>query len=540
MEALEKGSVYTAVIDGYSSEGLGIARVNGAVVFVPHAVRGEEIDLRITKVMKTSCAGEIVKIHNPSPERMEPECPYAGKCGGCAYRHLTYPEELWAKRQRVQDALTRIGGLELTVEEILGAKNPEHYRNKSQYPVGADGSIGFFQARTHKVVPIRRCLIQTEAADRTAQAVGEWMRRYKISAYDETTGKGLVRHVCVRVNRKGESLCCVVVNGNKVPREPELAAYVTAAVPHTVGVLLNSNTRRGNVVLGDKYRTLFGRNYLMDTLCGLEFKLSMPSFYQVNRDQAEVLYGKALEFAGLTGNETVLDLYCGIGTITLCLAKAAKRVIGAEIVPPAIRDAKENALRNHIENAEFFCGDAADITAKLESDGLRPDVVTVDPPRKGLAPEVIASVAAMGPEKVVYVSCDPATLGRDVKIFREFGYEAKRAAAVDMFPGTAHVETVVLLSRKTPDDTIEVDLDFDELDITSAESKATYQEIKDYVLKEFGLKVSTLYISQVKRKYGIKVGEHYNISQKENQKVPQCPKEKEDAIRAALEHFAMI
>lgn len=540
MEALEKGSVYTAVIDGYSSEGLGIARVNGAVVFVPHAVRGEEIDLRITKVMKTSCAGEIVKIHNPSPERMEPECPYAGKCGGCAYRHLTYPEELWAKRQRVQDALTRIGGLELTVEEILGAKNPEHYRNKSQYPVGADGSIGFFQARTHKVVPIRRCLIQTEAADRTAQAVGEWMRRYKISAYDETTGKGLVRHVCVRVNRKGESLCCVVVNGNKVPREPELAAYVTAAVPHTVGVLLNSNTRRGNVVLGDKYRTLFGRNYLMDTLCGLEFKLSMPSFYQVNRDQAEVLYGKALEFAGLTGNETVLDLYCGIGTITLCLAKAAKRVIGAEIVPPAIRDAKENALRNHVENAEFFCGDAADIAAKLESDGLRPDVVTVDPPRKGLAPEVIASVAAMGPEKVVYVSCDPATLGRDVKIFREFGYEAKRAAAVDMFPGTAHVETVCLLSKLNAKQHIEVEIKMDELDLTAAESKATYDEIKEYVLEKHGLKVSSLYISQVKRKCGLDVGQNYNLSKKEDAKVPQCPPEKEAAIMEALKYFQMI
>ena len=540
MEALEKGSVYTAVIDGYSSEGLGIARVNGAVVFVPHAVRGEEIDLRITKVMKTSCAGEIVKIHNPSPERMEPECPYAGKCGGCAYRHLTYPEELWAKRQRVQDALTRIGGLELTVEEILGAKNPEHYRNKSQYPVGADGSIGFFQARTHKVVPIRRCLIQTEAADRTAQAVGEWMRRYKISAYDETTGKGLVRHVCVRVNRKGESLCCVVVNGNKVPREPELAAYVTAAVPHTVGVLLNSNTRRGNVVLGDKYRTLFGRNYLMDTLCGLEFKLSMPSFYQVNRDQAEVLYGKALEFAGLTGNETVLDLYCGIGTITLCLAKAAKRVIGAEIVPPAIRDAKENALRNHVENAEFFCGDAADIAAKLESDGLRPDVVTVDPPRKGLAPEVIASVAAMGPEKVVYVSCDPATLGRDVKIFREFGYEAKRAAAVDMFPGTAHVETVVLLSKLNTKQHIEVELNLDELDLTSAESKATYEEIKAYVLEHTGLKVSHLYIAQVKQKYGIIERENYNKPKSENAKQPKCPPEKEAAITEALKFFGMI
>ena len=541
MEALEKGSVYTAVIDGYSSEGLGIARVNGAVVFVPHAVRGEEIDLRITKVMKTSCAGEIVKIHNPSPERMEPECPYAGKCGGCAYRHLTYPEELWAKRQRVQDALTRIGGLDLTVEEILGAKNPEHYRNKSQYPVGADGSIGFFQARTHKIVPIRRCLIQTEAADRTAQAVGEWMRRYKISAYDETTGKGLVRHVCVRVNRKGESLCCVVVNGNKVPREPELAAYVTAAVPHTVGVLLNSNTRRGNVVLGDKYRTLFGRNYLMDTLCGLEFKLSMPSFYQVNRDQAEVLYGKALEFAGLTGNETVLDLYCGIGTITLCLAKAAKRVIGAEIVPPAIRDAKENALRNHIENAEFFCGDAADIAAKLESDGLRPDVVTVDPPRKGLAPEVIASVAAMGPEKVVYVSCDPATLGRDVKIFREFGYEAKRAAAVDMFPGTAHVETVVLLSKGEVDSKkIRVEFSLEDMDMSEFQDGATYPQIKEYVLEHTGLKVSSLYISQVKRKCGLEVGKNYNLPKSVDSKQPQCPPEKEKAIREALKYFQMI
>ena len=537
IEALEKGSVYTAVIDGYSSEGLGIARVNGAVVFVPHAVRGEEIDLRITKVMKTSCAGEIVKIHNPSPERMEPECPYAGKCGGCAYRHLTYPEELWAKRQRVQDALTRIGGLELTVEEILGAKNPEHYRNKSQYPVGADGSIGFFQARTHKVVPIRRCLIQTEAADRTAQAVGEWMRRYKISAYDETTGKGLVRHVCVRVNRKGESLCCVVVNGNKVPREPELAAYVTAAVPHTVGVLLNSNTRRGNVVLGDKYRTLFGRNYLMDTLCGLEFKLSMPSFYQVNRDQAEVLYGKALEFAGLTGNETVLDLYCGIGTITLCLAKAAKRVIGAEIVPPAIRDAKENALRNHVENAEFFCGDAADIAAKLESDGLRPDVVTVDPPRKGLAPEVIASVAAMGPEKVVYVSCDPATLGRDVKIFREFGYEAKRAAAVDMFPGTAHVETVVLLSRETNPLTVEVRM---EVETGEVKEHPTYKRIQEYVQEKYGFKVHTAYIAEVKRMVGLDMHKAPNAVEQKKHEYHPCPPEKVEAIKDALRHFGLI
>ena len=329
----------------------------------------------------------------------------------------------------------------------MGAKDPTHYRNKSQYPVGPGGTIGFYKARSHQVVGVDRCLIQSEVSDKTAKAVGDWMRRYKISAYDERTGKGLVRHLYVRVNRKGESLCCVVANGKQLPREPELAAFVRAAAPRTVGVVLNTNTKKGNVILGDKYRTLWGQDFLMDTLCGLRFKLSVPSFYQVNRDQAEVLYGKALEFAGLTGEETVLDLYCGTGTITLCMAAKAKKVIGAEIVPPAIADAKENAARNGIENAEFFCGDAADIAAKLEQDGLRPDVITVDPPRKGLSPEVIASVAAMGPERVVYVSCDPATLGRDVKLFAELGYRAIRACAVDMFPGTRHVDTVAQLVR---------------------------------------------------------------------------------------------
>jgi len=445
MEKLRLDQIYTGTVEGYSSEGLGIVRLDGAVVFVPQAVRGETVDLRITKVMKTAAAGEIVRLHRPSPERAKPECPHFGVCGGCDFQHLSYAEELWAKRQRVQDALKRLGGTDLQVEEILGAKNPTHYRNKSQYPVGADGSIGFYRARSHQVVPIRSCLIQSEISDRTAQAVGEWMKRYKISAYDETTGKGLIRHIYVRVNRRGESLCCVIANGRQVPREPELAALIQAAAPRTVGVVLNTNTRRGNVILGDKYRTLWGRDFLMDTLCGLEFKLSVPSFYQVNRDQAEALYGKALEFAALTGEETVLDLYCGTGTITLCLAKQARRAIGAEIVAPAIADARENAARNGIENAEFFCGDAAEIAAKLEGEGLRPDVITVDPPRKGLSPEVIASVAGMAPKRVVYVSCDPATLGRDIKLFASFGYRAVRACAVDMFPATRHVETVVSL-----------------------------------------------------------------------------------------------
>ena len=541
MEKLIENHIYTGTVEGYSSEGLGIVRLDGAVVFVPRTVRGEEIDLRITKVMKTCAAGEIVKIKKPSPERMKPECPYFGRCGGCDFQHMSYTEELRAKRQRVQDTLTRLGGTDLQVEEILGAKDPAHYRNKSQYPVGAGGAIGFFQARSHQVVPIDRCLIQSEVSDKTAKAVGDWMKKYKISAYDERTGKGLIRHIYVRVNKKGESLCCVIANGKQLPREPELAAFVQAAAPRTVGVVLNTNTKKGNVILGDKYRTIWGQDFLMDTLCGLQFKLSVPSFYQVNRNQAEVLYGKALEFAGLTGEETVLDLYCGTGTITLCLAKQAKRAIGAEIVPPAIEDARENAARNGIENAEFFCGDAADIAAKLEAEGLRPDVITVDPPRKGLAPEVIASVAGMGPKRVVYVSCDPATLGRDVKIFRDLGYQPVRACAVDMFPGTRHVETVVLLSKGEIDSKkIRVEFSLEDMDTSGFQQGATYEQIKGRVLEQTGLKVSSLYISQIKRKCGLEVGQSYNLSKKENAKQPQCPPEKEKAIREAMKYFGMI
>lgn len=447
MEPLKKSSIHTALVEGYSAEGHGVVRLDGAVVFVPQTVRGETIDLRITRVMKTHALGELVKLRTPSPERAVPDCPYYGKCGGCDFRHLTYAEELSAKRQRVQDALTRLGGSDILVEAMIGAKNPEHYRNKCQYPVGPGGEIGFFQARTHQVVPIERCLLQPETCDRTAGAVRGWMRRYQVPAYDERTGKGLVRHVYVRTNHRGESLCCIIANGRKLPREAELAALVLAAAPKTVGVVLNVNTKKGNVILGEQYRTIWGQDFIMDTLCGLEFRLSVPSFYQVNREQAEVLYSKALEFASLTGEETVLDLYCGAGTITLCLAGRVKRVIGAEIVPAAVRDAQKNAERNGVKNAEFFCGDAADTAAMLNAQGLRPEVITVDPPRKGLAPEVIALAADMGPERIVYISCDPGTLGRDVRIFEEYGYKAVRAAAVDLFPGTRHVETVCLLTR---------------------------------------------------------------------------------------------
>lgn len=448
MEKLEKGAVYSGQVDGYSSDGLGIVRINGAVVFVPGAVRGETVDLRITRVMRSSAAGELMRVHTPSPDRIEPDCPWFGQCGGCDFRHISYAEELRAKRQRVQDALARLGGSAVQVEAIQEAENPFCYRNKCQYPVGSHGEIGFYRAGSHDVTSVERCLLQPEVCDRTAKAVGAWMQRYQVPAYDEKTGRGLIRHIYVRVNRRGESLCCITANGKKAPREPELAAMVLAAAPKTVGVVWNTNTRKGNGILGDKYRTIWGDNFLMDTLCGFTFKLSVPSFYQVNPVQAEALYSKVLEFAALGNEETAVDLYCGVGTITLCLAREAGHVTGAEIVPEAIRDAEENAVRNGIKNVEFFCGDVSEVAAKLAAEGRRPNVITVDPPRKGLTPEVIASIAEMFPKRIVYVSCDPATLGRDVKLFERKGYPVTRAMAVDMFPRTKHVETIILLQRE--------------------------------------------------------------------------------------------
>lgn len=539
MAALEKNNIYTARIEGYSSEGLGIARIDGQVVFVHGAVRGELCRVLVMKVLKNAAFGKVTELLEPSPERREPDCPYYGRCGGCDFRHLSYREELWAKRQRVQDALTRLGGSDVEVEEILGAADPLYYRNKSQYPVSA-GKVGFYRARTHDVVDIEHCLIQKPQADAAAAALRDYMRDFAVPSYDEKTGRGLLRHLYVRTNRRGESLVCVLANGERLPHEEELVGRLRRAVPDCVGVVLGVNTRRGNTILGERYRTLWGADTLEDELCGLTFRLSVPSFYQVNRDQAEVLYRKAVEYAGLTGGELVVDLYCGAGTITQVMAGGAGRVIGAEIVPEAIEDARENARRNGIENVEFFCGDAAQLAADFAGRGLRPDVICVDPPRKGLAPEAIAAAAQMAPQRVVYVSCDPGTLGRDVKRFAEYGYRVQRAAACDLFPRTRHIETVVLLSKLNTKQHIEVELNLDELDLTSAESKATYDEIKAYVLEKHGLKVSSLYISQVKRKCGLDVGQNYNLSKKENAKVPKCPPEKEAAIMDALKYFQMI
>lgn len=535
-----KNQVYTAEILGYSSEGLGIARIGGQVVFVHDAIAGEVCDILVMKVLKKTAFGKVVAWKAVSPHRREPDCPYYRRCGGCAYRHMDYAEELWAKEHRVQDALTRLGGSDVEVEKILGASETLHYRNKSQYPVSPDGKVGFYRARSHCVTDLTACLIQKPQADAAAGALRTYLAEYRVPGYDEQTGTGLVRHLYVRTNAKGQSLICVVVNGEKLPREDALVEAMRQAVPEAVGVVLNSNTRRSNVILGDQYRTLWGEDTLADTLCRHSFRLSIPSFYQVNRDQAEVLYRRAVDYAGLTGTELVLDLYCGAGTITLTMADKAKKVIGAEIISAAVENARENAADNGVENVEFFCGDAGDIALKLAGENLHPDVICVDPPRKGLAPEVIDAMVRMGPQRIVYVSCDPATLARDAARFAPLGYRPVRACAVDLFPGTAHIETVCLLSKLQSKEHIEIEVKMDEMDLTSAESKATYEEIREYVLEHTGLKVSHLYIAQVKQKYGIIERENYNKPKSEDTRQPQCPPEKEKAITEALRHFGMI
>ena len=540
MPALEKNRIYRAHIDGYSSEGLGIARIDGQVVFVHGAVRGETCDVLVMKVLKNAAFGKIAALVEPSPARRQPDCPYYGRCGGCDFRHMSYEEELWAKRARVQDALTRIGGAEVTVEEILGAEQPLHYRNKSIYPISPAGEVGFYRARSHQVVNVEHCLIQKPEADALAQAVRDYIARFQVEPYNEATGRGLLRHLYVRTSCRGESLACLLINGSRLPHEQEVVDMLRAAAPGVCGVVLGENPRRGNAILGDRYRTLWGRDYLTDTLCGLELRLSVPSFYQVNHDQAQRLYEKALEYAGLTGRELAVDLYCGAGTITQVLARRARHVIGGEIVPEAIRDAEDSARRNGVENVEFLCGDASRLAAELRQRGLRPDVICVDPPRKGLAPDVVEAAASMTPGRIVYVSCDPATLARDVARFAPLGYRPVRACAVDLFPGTAHVETVCLLSKLQSKEHIEIEVKMDELDLTAAEKKATYEEIREYVFEHTGLKVSHLYIAQVKQKYGIIERENYNKPKSENAKQPQCPPEKEKAITEALRHFGMI
>ena len=539
--ALQEGKIYPAHIESYASDGTGVARIDGMVVFVHGAVRGEEADVCIEHVGHNAAWAHIATLHTPSPARIEPDCPHYDKCGGCQFRHMTYEEELCAKRQRVEDALRRLGGLTLPVSAIHGAENTQGYRNKVQFPVSGDG-IGYYRSRTHQVIDIPHCHLQPQVDSLCRQVVADWMKQYRVPSYQEKTGQGLVRHLYLRTNQAGEVLCCLIINGKKLPHAQELVAALKAAVPTLVGVVLSVNTRKTNVILGTEYHTLWGQDWLEETLCGHTFRLSVPSFFQINQPQTQVLYSRAVEFAGLTGTETVVDLYCGIGTISLTMAEHAATVIGVEVVPQAIEDAKENALRNGLANkTRFLCGDASQLALQLEQEGITPDVIVVDPPRKGLAPDVVDTIARMAPPRVVYVSCDPATLGRDLKRFAALGYEAQQAEAVDLFPRTAHIETVVLLSKGEVDSKkIRVEFSLEDMDMSEFQDGATYTQIKDYVLEHSGLKVSNLYISQIKRKCGIEVGKNYNLPKSEASRQPQCPLEKEKAIREALKYFGMI
>ena len=448
---LEKGKIYEAVISDYTAEGQGVAKVEGCAVFIPNAIVGERVLVRLEKAQKTWAAGKITEILEKSPHRIQRECPISSSCGGCDFWHMDYAEETRLKAERVRQALNRIGGESLEEMPILSAPSCLGYRNKAQYPVASKKGrayAGFFRAGTHQVVENARCRILPEETDRVKDLVIDYANRYRVAVYDEEAHKGLLRHIYVRRGAvSGEVLVCLVVNGRAIPK-PEALVERLMTLPGFTTLVLSVNTKKGNTILGDEFITLYGPGFIEDTLCGLRFRLSARSFYQVNHHQAQRLYEAAIAQAEITKEDTVLDLYCGVGTITLCMAKAAGKVIGVEVIPQAVADAWDNAKRNGIENAEFFCGDAGQAALELEAKGIRADVVVVDPPRKGLNADAIEALARFSPRRIVYVSCDPATLARDVALLKEKGYQLKNAMAADLFPRCAHVESIVCLCKQ--------------------------------------------------------------------------------------------
>lgn len=451
---LTKNQIIKLNITAISSEGSGIGKSEeGIAVFVPHTAVGDEILCKVLKAKKTHAFGKVEEILTPSEDRIAPLCSVSRLCGGCVYSHITYEAELCAKEKRVRDALTRIGGIETKVNPIVGSEHSEAYRNKAQIPVGLsqDGKVqmGFFSRHSHRIIDSTSCLLQPDCFLKIAEVLRSFIEEKNISVYDELSHTGLLRHLYLRYGEAtNELMICVVINGDKLPFEEELSERFLKAVPFVRTIIVNSNKEKTNVVLGRNFRTIYGEGYISDVLCSLTFKLSPQSFYQVNRAQAERLYSIARDYAKLQGDEVLCDLYCGTGTIGLSMAHKCKTVIGVEIVPEAIEDAKKNALNNKITNARFICSDAAVAAEKLKEEGITPDVVILDPPRKGCAPELIKTVSEMNPSRVVYVSCDPATLSRDLKIFEELGYKTEEVTPVDMFPRTAHVESVALLSRQ--------------------------------------------------------------------------------------------
>lgn len=449
---VKKGDNIELQIAGLGSSGEGVGRYDGFTVFVRGALSEETVQAEIVLVKKNYAVGKLIKIITASPDRVEPVCPVYADCGGCQLQHLSYAGQLRMKQQQVKDALTRIGHLDIEVLPVIGCNNPWNYRNKMQFPAasGAEGkiSIGCYAAATHSVIDTGSCMIQKEANNEVLTTVRKWMQRYGISAYDEKTGKGLIRHVMSRVGvHSGEVMAVLITSAYDIPHKKELVEWLTKYVPNLVSVVQNINKKPTNIVMGNKTRVLYGQPTITDSLGALSFNISAQSFFQVNSEQAEKLYNKALEYAALSGNETVVDVYCGTGTISLYLAKHAGKVYGIEIVAPAIEDAKKNAQENNCNNAEFILGDAAEKLPQLLAEEVRPDVVVVDPPRAGCEQKVLKAIADVEPQRIVYVSCNPASLARDLAYLAERGYKSMAAQPVDMFPMTSHVETVVWLSK---------------------------------------------------------------------------------------------
>lgn len=593
---VQKNDMLTVKIHDIGTEGEGIGKADGLTLFVKDAVPGDVVEARIVKVKKNYAYARMEKVVTPSPFRVEPKCVFHRQCGGCQLQALDYQKQLQFKQDKIRHNLVRIGGFdEAAVDEktepILGMEEPWHYRNKAQYPVGRsrEGKIitGFYAGRTHSIIANTDCALGAKENREILEIILDYMEQNGVSAYDETTGTGLVRHVLIRKGfTSGEIMVCLVINKDMtkmshkfrassmmndsdpkseqtLPQQTALLSRL-ASVQGMTSVSVSMNRERSNVIMGEAVHTIWGRDRISDTIHvrdmekpgfpftgkELTFSISPLSFYQVNPLQTEKLYSLALEYAGLTGKETVWDLYCGIGTISLFLAGSAKKVYGVEVIPQAIEDARENARRNGMDNVEFFTGKAEEVLPAFyekqwEEDAgagvmLHPDVIVVDPPRKGCDEACLAVMLKMKPERIVYVSCDSATLARDLRILCEGGYELSRVRGVDQFGMTVHVETVCLLSKLNVEHHIEVDVNLDEMDLTKAESKATYEEIKEYVLEHSGLKVSNLYIAQVKRKCGIVERVNYNLPKSENTKQPKCPLEKEAAIMKALEYFRMI
>ena len=542
-----KNDIVTLEIVDCGTDGEGIGKADGFTVFVKDAVIGDTIVAKIMKAKKNYGYGRLMEILKPSPYRVEPVCLSARQCGGCQLQAVSYEEQKVFKEKKLRGHLERIGGFtEFPMEPLIGMDDPYHYRNKAQFPVGRnkEGRIvtGFYAGRTHAIIENRDCALGIPQNKDVLDRVIAHMEKYNIAPYDEATGKGLVRHIFVRYGFfTGELMVCLIINGQDLPHQRELVEKL-CEIPGMTSISLNMNKKRSNVILGDKVKTIWGEDYITDKIGDISYEISPLSFFQVNPKQTWKLYSKALEYADLHGEETVWDLYCGIGTISLFLAQKAKFVRGVEIVPAAIEDAKRNAQINHIENVEFFVGKAEEVLPReYEKNGVYADVIVVDPPRKGCDEMLLKTILKMQPKRVVYVSCDSATLARDLRFLCDNGYELKKVCGVDQFPQTVHVETVVLLSKGEVDSKkIRVEFSLEDMDMSEFQDGATYTQIKDYVLEHSGLKVSNLYISQIKRKCGIEVGKNYNLPKSEDSRQPQCPPEKEKAIREAFKYFGMI